>query len=84
MRRAIHFALLSVAFFSAISCAAIDNELPPCSSTPASVNIDDNENYLAQSPRVELLEELERSEDQSKALIRYTFGNHVAGTIFAL
>lgn len=74
MCRAIYFALVSVALFGAISCAAIDNE-------PASVNIDDIESYLEQNSGVDL-QELNRSEVNGGEAIRYTYGKSVAGKNF--
>lgn len=76
MCRAIYVACLiavsAVALFSAISCAAIENE--------AAVVVGDIESYLEQNPGTELLEELERT--GKRPLLRYTIGNHVSGKIF--
>lgn len=74
MCRAVYFALVSLALFGAVSCAAIDSE-------PAPVIVDNIDSYLNQNRGVALLKELERSDVQSKASIRYTFGSHVSGTI---
>lgn len=74
MCRAIYFALLSVAVYGAVNCAAIGNEFPP---GPGLVAINDIGSSSGPKPE-ERVEELERS---TKIQHRYTLGSRVEGTI---
>lgn len=72
----LRFAVLAI-LFVAVCTVSINDELKTAN---LDVTVVDNlEDYLAESPEVELLAQFSKEYIQDRAQIRYTLGNHVNG-----
>lgn len=73
----LRFTILAVLF--AAVCAGLINDKLKNADLDVTV-VDNFDDYLAENPEVELLEQLVQEEVRDRNQIKYTLGNHVNGT----
>lgn len=77
----LRFTILAVLF--AAVCAGLINDKLKNADLDVTV-VDNFDDYLAENPEVELLEQLVQEEVRDRNQIKYTLGNHVNGTCVSL